>query len=252
MAKVFRRPELERRIQERLYIRIAKAHEMRIRRQIAGMYMAAARAAEAGRKPTAAVKPDQLATSISAVMHDSYIQFGRNTQNAIVEVTRGKKRAVQMSPEFEAGMGLYIRKYAGRKVTEVTDTTKARIAIIVQRGIDDGLTNAEVATAIREAGLIESAYRSAMIARTESHAAGNAGSLESATESGVVMAKEWISTEDERTRDGDNSDYDHTNVANVPIDEPFIVSGEELMYPGDPSGSAGNVINCRCAIGYVV
>jgi hypothetical protein len=41
-------------------------------------------------------------------------------------------------------------------------------------------------------------------------------------------------------------------VANVPIDEPFIVSGEELMYPGDPSGSAGNVINCRCAIGYVV
>jgi len=29
------------------------------------------------------------------------------------------------------------------------------------------------------------------------------------------------------------------------------VGGERLMYPGDPSGSAENVINCRCAVGHI-
>jgi hypothetical protein len=34
-------------------------------------------------------------------------------------------------------------------------------------------------------------------------------------------------------------------------DEPFIVMGEQLDYPGDPVGSAGNVINCRCTQIYI-
>jgi hypothetical protein len=30
--------------------------------------------------------------------------------------------------------------------------------------------------------------------------------------------------------------------------EPFLVEGEELMYPRDPSGSAENTINCHCLV----
>jgi hypothetical protein len=36
----------------------------------------------------------------------------------------------------------------------------------------------------------------------------------------------------------------HGQVRNV--DEPFLVDGEELMYPRDPNGSASNTINCGC------
>jgi len=36
------------------------------------------------------------------------------------------------------------------------------------------------------------------------------------------------------------------------MDQPFIVDGESLDYPGDPSGSAANVINCRCGVSYLV
>lgn len=32
----------------------------------------------------------------------------------------------------------------------------------------------------------------------------------------------------------------------VPYDKPFVVDGEELMYPGDPNGSPANIINCHC------
>jgi hypothetical protein len=233
-------------------VRIAKAHETRIRRELVAQYNAAASAVEAGRKPG---KPDgaRLRVSIEAIMRDAYQTIGKRAATAIKD-TQGKsfKRAVPMAPAFEEGMGRYIRKNAARKVKDIDDTTKARIAILIQHGIDDGLTNAEVAASIRQAALIDSAYRSALIARTESHSAANAGSLESAIDSDVVLEKEWIFTEDERTRDGMDSEFDHTDVDNVPVDEPFIVSGEELMYPGDPSGSAGNIINCRCAIGYVV
>jgi hypothetical protein len=34
----------------------------------------------------------------------------------------------------------------------------------------------------------------------------------------------------------------------VKPEDPFIVGGEELMYPRDPSGSAENTINCSCLL----
>jgi len=34
----------------------------------------------------------------------------------------------------------------------------------------------------------------------------------------------------------------------VPVDKPFRVEGDSLMYPGDPAGSGKNVINCHCGI----
>ena len=32
----------------------------------------------------------------------------------------------------------------------------------------------------------------------------------------------------------------------------FFVGGEELEYPGDPKGKAGNIINCRCKVVFTV
>lgn len=34
----------------------------------------------------------------------------------------------------------------------------------------------------------------------------------------------------------------------VPANDPFIVGGEKLMFPGDNTGSPWNVYNCRCAM----
>jgi hypothetical protein len=90
-----------------------------------------------------------------------------------------------------------------------------------------------------------------MIARTETHSASMAGSLAMAEASEVVRMKEWIPVNDDRTRQGDNSDFDHTNVDPVGLREKFNVSGELLDCPGDPAGSAGNIINCRCAMAYL-
>jgi hypothetical protein len=57
----------------------------------------------------------------------------------------------------------------------------------------------------------------------------------------------------QRTRQPPDSTFDHYNMnqIRVPLDKPFNVSGQNLMFPGDPNGSAGNVINCRCSVAQV-
>lgn len=87
------------------------------------------------------------------------------------------------------------------------------------------------------------------IARTETTRVENSAKMdvgEQGKKYGYNMWKRWISTDDERTRQA-HLDADGQEV---PQDEPFVVDGEELMFPGDISlgASAANTINCRCTM----
>jgi uncharacterized protein with gpF-like domain len=95
---------------------------------------------------------------------------------------------------------------------------------------------------------IISRQRGALIARTETHGAANYGADGAARATGLKLRKEWIAAEDERTR----PDHNEANGQIVDMDQAFDVGGEALMYPGDPAGSAGNIINCRCGVSHVV
>lgn len=60
-------------------------------------------------------------------------------------------------------------------------------------------------------------------------------------------SKEWVNVGDSNVRVGE---FDHVNAEQeVPSDQPFIVSGQRLMHPGDTSlgASIGNVAGCRCS-----
>lgn len=63
---------------------------------------------------------------------------------------------------------------------------------------------------------------------------------------GFNMWKRWVATGDNRTRD----EHSSADGQEVPNDEPFVVGGEKMMYPGDISlgASAWNTINCRCTV----
>lgn len=83
-----------------------------------------------------------------------------------------------------------------------------------------------------------------MIARTEVISASNYGAYEAIVQADVGGQKEWIATRDNRTRET------HWNLDGeaVGINEKF---SNGLEYPGDPSGEPGEIINCRCTIGWL-
>ena len=62
--------------------------------------------------------------------------------------------------------------------------------------------------------------------------------------------KEWVTALDDKVRDGSSSEFDHTAAHGeaVELKAAFEATGESLEFPGDPGGSAGNIINCRCAL----
>lgn len=155
--------------------------------------------------------------------------------------------------DFAETMARVARRYimlegVRRRITSITETTRANIIGAVARGFDEGLGQQAIAAFVLDVVADMATSRAAMIARTETHGAANYGSFAAAEETGLELEKEWISAEDSRTR----PDHEAANGQRVPMDSSFDVGGEALMYPGDPSGSAEQVINCRCTVGYVV
>lgn len=87
-------------------------------------------------------------------------------------------------------------------------------------------------------------YRLENIARTETLRAYNTGSYELYKAWGVVEQKEWLSTNDDRTRPSHVS----ANGQIVALNEPFVVGGYRMMYPLDGSlgAPASEICQCRC------
>ena len=127
-----------------------------------------------------------------------------------------------------------------------TKTNLDNIMYEVERGIKENLSISDVSKNIAQYMKDNLKWRADVIARTETLTAMSVGQqsvLKQAKEAGIKkMKKVWVTAADERVRDGHASAMGQT----VDSDEPFIVSGEKLMYPRAAGGSAGNVINCRC------
>ncbi|HEX7040831.1 MAG TPA: hypothetical protein VF202_11980 [Trueperaceae bacterium] len=95
-------------------------------------------------------------------------------------------------------------------------------------------------------------YRAERLVRSSYNTAANNAAAAALEEAGFTK-KRWLTSRDARVRrPTPGSPYDHASAdgQTVPVDQPFIVSGEPLMYPGDRSrgASAGNLINCRCSV----
>lgn len=135
-----------------------------------------------------------------------------------------------------------------RRITEVTETTRRQIVNAVDRGYRDGLGQRGVADAILDLVPSLSATRANVIARTETHGAANYGSQEAAKQTSLPMQKEWLAADDERTRET----HRKADGSTVGMNDTFRVGDSDLQFPGDPSGAAEEVINCRCTLAYVI
>lgn len=157
----------------------------------------------------------------------------------------------------------YMKQYAlteaGQRITWINQTTDEQLMKIIRESLnasqEQGLGVIDIANRLikdikNDYGEL-SKYRAQRIARTEIIGASNRGQLLGAQSLGYNMRKIWISTLDMATRTGD---FDHRRCHGEtrPIYDVFTLSGEPMQHPGDPKGSAGNVISCRCTQGFEV
>jgi len=138
--------------------------------------------------------------------------------------------------------------YGAAKVKEIIGTTKA----LAKKAIKEALTlanegasidkiQAAIKANIEEKGGLMSDGRARTIARTETISASNQASYMAVNGENLDLEKAWI-TGGANVRDSHN-DCEAQGFINK--DETFV---NGLLHPGDPSGSAEEVINCKCVL----
>jgi hypothetical protein len=159
--------------------------------------------------------------------------------------------------ELAAEVIAYFRLHDLEMVSEISDTMKEWILEKLIEGQQQGLSIQEVANNMINDDVL--ATRAITIARTETVKAANVGAMQGAKKSGFQTEKEWIAARDIRTRRIPRDEFSHVIMSGktAAMEEPFLVpnrngSNDSLMQPCDPKGDAGDVINCRCTVGFNV
>lgn len=187
---------------------------------------------------------------IKKTLQKLYIDIGKwsyiNTKRQIKRSVGRKAQAdFGFDEETTATIIDFLRNYLlDDAVLPITQTTRHQILRILEQAQGEGWGIAETVAHLDAPELTQ--WRARMIVRTESQKAAFAGQKAAVDDTDFLLQKEWITAEDDRVRDA------HAEVDGVMIDtdENFLVDGEEMEGPGDPSADASNVINCRCTLGF--
>lgn len=207
---------------------------------------------------TAAVHPDWTQPDPSELIDSSALAIQANGKTRPLH-----ERALRLMGETAIGISFDVTNpFAGQLIDQVSAKASSIIdgfPDLLQGTIRDaheqGLSVAKAASLLEERGLDASRVTAQMLARTSLNAISNGSSLlaaqmvaSSAADIGEQgpRTKTWVTAGDERVRDT----HADTDGQTVPLDQPFDVGGEQLMYPGDPNGSDAEVINCRCTVVY--
>lgn len=250
-----RSPRQQQRLQEIILDRMVAKYQRRIGREIARAMRQAARNVERSAfLAVDSIRPEHE-KRMSRILLQLWNESGQAIQDTLIDTAKHSRLIMELklvevegTPTADAIMLNYLTQYGGLKITQITGTTLDDINNIINQGITDGLSESEIGKLIALVAPTKSASRAQTIARTESHQAANVTAQGTASASGIVMRRQWISASGERTRDA----HKRANGQIVDMHQPFSVGGESLMFPGDPNGSAKNVINCRCAVVFIL
>ncbi|PTX14440.1 phage Mu protein F like protein [Pontibacter mucosus] len=256
---------------ERLFRSYERAAYVVFKKALDAQCKAVATYAEAnGVGLTAAILPALIDRSI---MERAYIEaytliaqkHARNYSRLLDRLTKPGKSGIApletkligfSSEWWRRVMEQFFRTEAAGRVTEVDDTTKKRIQVLLAEAQEQNLTTTRLARYLREKlqDARFNATRAMMIARTESTTGANVAANMVAEEADFVLLKKWNAALDNRTRNS------HRVVGKA---EPIALEGlfevpspkgagvEYARYPGDTSLSAGNCVNCRCVVSHV-
>jgi len=251
------------RAQWKAQLTVIRASERRLSRVLAANYRDGLDKWVAIGVPDIPIEGKRAMTAVLARMwRDATIAGG----DMVVDQDKGAYPKLETKQDkitlFEQIMMDFIQRFGAVKVQQIMEATRNQIVRMIEKGINNGQGLDQIAKAITDAIPQLSRTRAHIIARTEVHTAAIHASQAVAASAPFPMNKRWISVFDHRTRDFGEGDgivdqFNHRAMNEVTVgpDQMFEVPSKngmvELMTgPGDPGGSPGNVINCRCALIY--
>jgi len=126
--------------------------------------------------------------------------------------------------------------------TKVSKTTLEIVERMIHEANDSNWTVQQFAQNLSDKAADLGPWRARLWARTESAKVDNYGAVEGFRETEFVELKGWMCSHVPDSRDS----HIAADGQEVALDEDFNVGGEQLGFPGDPRGSAGEVCNCLC------
>jgi hypothetical protein len=206
------------------------------------------------------VRPDVLrAGAIDPGRVSDHAGFWTDTVNAEVVpevagvLTDAWRRVTERGdPPTDPWVSRYLNE-AGNRMSNTPDEVYGLIIQRTEAGIQDGdsleRVRDDIQLILTSSGTPMWRNRAMTVARTETIGAVNAGifraaELEAQARGDVAPFLQWIATEDARTRPSHRA----ADKQRTLLGQPFTVGGAKLLFPGDPRGPAGEVINCRCSV----
>ena len=200
---------------------------------------------------------ESMMTIMEKLYKESAILFGNAVFRA-VGVMGQKSNTFGLNNEWVAEVISFLVQYGFTLVSNITQTTKAKLQEIVAKGIQEGKSIDQITKDIMSDETTGySVMRAKRIARTEVMRSSNYASMIGADKHPFEVDKIWISARDKRTRRIPKDNYDHFNMNGQKVGwaDDFTSTGKKgdlvlAGFPGDPTTPAGFSINCRCTVGF--
>lgn len=205
-----------------------------------------------------AQKADRLVKMLNSINEDlATLNRGKNAQvrGYLTDVYLANyynfANLIEKQADIGVGFGLLNRNAIYESVLTPMDmialeenaqNVRTGIKRAITQGIVQGQSVAQMAKTVTVA-LEKNANDATRIVRTETTGILNKARLDAsdkAQTNGIKLVKVWVATNDSRTRDR----HSEIDGEEQPLDKPY---SNGLMYPGDQSGAADEVCNCRCS-----
>jgi hypothetical protein len=187
---------------------------------------------------------------IKEMFVDIYTTVGYDYNKRIKKEIERTTKNVLFSDSFLQDILVFLSGEGGAKIVSVRGTLIEDIIKAIEDKLKNDTSLINLQNAIYE--IVQRSqqfykWQALRIARTETTFASAYAAMRAASQSNFEMTKEWIAAKDDRTR----KDHRLENGQIVDFNDPFIMNdGSQLQYPGDPKGTAAQVINCRCTIAF--
>lgn len=234
---------------ERQLARLERETRQHVHEAVAEMLRAARNAVRGDTNPN----PDEMRAAAQSAWARALQRFLGWLRERFTRLVTAKLRTLPDPPpepvieqRVDALAATYIRDVENRM-----RDVPAQVFDVLRRELADGYQRGETPHELRQRvarvlDLDEWGERASRIARTETTAAYGWASETTGQIAqqhlGVPLRREWVATNDERTRPAHRA----ADGQVVNAGERFRVGGELLRFPGDPLASPVNTVNCRC------